>query len=82
MSLRAALLVVLLGSITWSPAALAQCGGTQLCAPGAGDCTVSADCTITVPAAGLSIDLGARKLVITKILTISGPMSAGLFVHA
>jgi hypothetical protein len=82
MSLRVALVVALLGSTLWSAPARAQCGGTQLCAPGAGDCTVSADCTITVPAAGLNIDLGARRLVITKTLTISGPMSADLFVHA
>jgi cysteine-rich repeat protein len=82
MSLRLALIVVLLGSITWSAPARAQCGGTQLCAPGAGDCTIAANCTITVPAAGLNIDLGTRRLVLTKTLTISGPASAGLFINA
>jgi cysteine-rich repeat protein len=64
-----------------SPAA-AQCGGTQLCAAGAGDCTISANCTITLPAPGLNIDLGARRLVINKDLTISGPENAGLTVSA
>ena len=44
-------------------AAAAQCGGTQLCAPGAGDCTVNAACTITLPSGGLTIDLGSRRLV-------------------
>ena len=82
MSVRLALIVILLGSITWSAPARAQCGGTQLCAPGAGDCTIAANCTITVPAAGLNIDLGARRLVLTKTLTISGPASAGLFINA
>ena len=78
----ASLIVILLGSITWSAPARAQCGGTQLCAPGAGDCTIAADCTLTVPAAGLNIDLGTRRLVLTKTLTISGPASAGLFINA
>ncbi len=62
--------------------AQAQCGGGQLCAPGAGDCTVGLDCTITVPAGGLVIDLGARRLVLTKNLKISGPAGAGLTVLA
>ena len=35
-----------------------------------------------MPAAGLNIDLGARRLVLTKTLTISGPASAGLFINA
>ena len=52
-----ALLVAMAGS------AAAQCGGTQLCAPGAGDCTVNAACTITLPSGGLTIDLGSRRLV-------------------
>ena len=82
MSVRLALIVILLGSITWSAPARAQCGGTQLCNPGAGDCTIAADCTLTVPAAGLNIDLGTRRLVLTKTLTISGPASAGLFINA
>src|SRR5262249_59482099 len=72
-SLRAASIVVLLASFVWSVPALAQCGGTQLCAAGPGDCTVAANCTITLPAAALTIDLGARKLVITKTLTVTGP---------
>jgi hypothetical protein len=58
--------------LVWSSPAQAQCGGTQLCAPGAGDCTIASTCTITVPAAGLTIDLGARKLVLTKTLTVQG----------
>ncbi len=81
-SLRAALVVALLGSIGWSVPAFAQCGGTQLCAPGAGDCRISADCTITIPDAGLTIDLGARKLVITKTLTVAGPAGASLAINA
>jgi hypothetical protein len=58
--------------LVWSSPAQAQCGGTQLCAPGFGDCTIASSCTITVPAAGLTIDLGARKLVLTKTLTVQG----------
>src|SRR5262249_55089070 len=81
-SLRAASIVVLLASFVWSVPALAQCGGTQLCAAGPGDCTVAANCTITLPAAGLTIDLGARKLVITKTLTVTGPGGASLTINA
>jgi hypothetical protein len=58
--------------LVWSSPAQAQCGGTQLCAPGLGDCTIASSCTITVPATGLTIDLGARKLVLTKTLTVQG----------
>jgi hypothetical protein len=58
--------------LVWSSPAGAQCGGTQLCAAGAGDCTIASSCTITVPAGGLTIDLGARKLVLTKTLTVQG----------
>src|SRR5262245_61990682 len=58
--------------LVWSSPAWAQCGGTQLCAAGAGDCTIATSCTITVPAGGLTIDLGARKLVLTKTLTVQG----------
>ena len=62
--------------------AAAQCGGTQLCSAGTGDCTVSAPCTITLPATGLTIDLGSRRLVITRPLTVNGPAGAGLTVKA
>ncbi len=62
--------------------AAAQCGGTQLCGPGVGDCSVAADCTLTLPAGGLSIDLGARRLVITKILRVNGPPGASLTIRA
>ena len=62
--------------LVWSSPAAAQCGGTQLCAAGAGDCTIASSCTITVPAGGLTIDLGARKLVLSKTLTVQG---IGLF---
>src|SRR5262249_50975436 len=48
--------------------------------PGAGDCTVSADCTITVPAGGLLIDLGNRRMVLTANLKIAGPPGAGLTI--
>src|SRR5262249_19992234 len=82
MSVRVALVVVLLGSIAWSMPAFAQCGGSQLCAPGAGDCVVSANCTITIPDAGLTIDLGSRKLVVLKTLTIAGPAGASLTINA
>ena len=58
--------------LVWASPAAAQCGGTQLCAAGAGDCTIAASCTITVPAGGLTIDLGARKLVLSKTLTVQG----------
>ena len=75
-------IVALLGGIVWSVPARAQCGGTRLCAPGTGDCTVAASCTITVPAGGLVIDLGARRLVITKTLTVAGPAGAGLTITA
>ena len=54
------LLVAMAGS------AAAQCGGTQLCAAGAGDCAVNAPCTITLPPGGLTIDLGSRRLVVTR----------------
>src|SRR5262249_9525368 len=80
--LRAALVLGLLGSVAWSVPARAQCGGTQLCAAGLGDCTVAANCTITVPAAGLTADLGARKLAITKTLTVSGPGVSNLTITA
>src|SRR5262249_61754519 len=82
MSGRGALVVALLGSIGWSMPAFAQCGGSQLCAPGAGDCVVSANCTITIPDAGLTIDLGSRKLVVLKTLTIAGPAGASLTINA
>ena len=62
--------------LVWSSPAAAQCGGTQLCAAGVGDCTIASSCTITVPAGGLTIDLGARKLVLSKTLTVQG---IGLF---
>src|SRR5262245_57851350 len=67
----AAVLGLLVPLIAWSSPAYAQCGGTQLCAPGPGDCRVDASCTITAPAGGL-IALGARRLVITKTLTVQG----------
>jgi hypothetical protein len=57
--------------LVWSSPARAQCGGTQLCAPG-GDCIIASSCTITIPAGGLTIDLGARKLVLSKTLTVQG----------
>ena len=83
MSLRAALVVALLGSIGWSMPVFAQCGGSQLCAQGADPCTVNADCTITVPNTGvLQIDLGNRKLVITKTLTVAGSAGASLIINA
>src|SRR5262249_48481385 len=84
MSVRAALIVALLGSIGWSMPAFAQCGGNppQLCAPGAGDCVISANCTITIPDAGATIELGSRKLVIMKPLTIAGPAGASLTINA
>src|SRR5262249_9234113 len=73
MSLRLGWVFGLLAPLlVWSSPAGAQCGGTQLCAAGAGDCTVSTACTITVPAGGLTIDLGSRKLVLTKTLTVQG----------
>src|SRR5262245_6626132 len=58
--------------LVWSSPVGAQCGGTQLCAAGAGDCTIASSCTITVSGGGLTIDLGARKLVLTKTLTVQG----------
>src|SRR5262249_44109139 len=67
-----AVLGLLLPLLAWSSPARAQCGGTQLCAAGAGDCRVDASCTITVPTGGLQIALGARRLVITKPLTVQG----------
>src|SRR5262245_59355533 len=78
---RCVTLTVLLVIAGASPAA-AQCGGASLCAPGAGDCTISADCTITVPAGGLTIDLGNRRLVLTSNLKIAGPAGAGLTINA
>ncbi len=45
-------------------------------------CTIAADCTITVPAAGLQIDLGSRKLVITKMLTFVGGESSNVVINA
>lgn len=76
----AAILVALVNAMAGR--AWAQCGGTQLCAPGAGDCTVAADCTLTLPAGGLAIDLGARRLVITRTLRVMGPGGAGLTIRA
>src|SRR5262245_38085032 len=67
-----AVLGLLLPLLMWSSPARAQCGGTQLCAAGAGDCLVNTACTITVPAGGLQIALGARRLVITSTLTVQG----------
>jgi hypothetical protein len=81
-SWRALMVVALLAGVGWSAPALAQCGGTQLCAPGAGDCTIAADCTITVPPAGLQIDLGSRKLVITKMLTFAGGEVSNVVINA
>ena len=81
-SWRTLMVVALLAGVGWSAPAFAQCGGTQLCAPGAGDCTIAADCTITVPAAGLQIDLGSRKLVITKMLTFVGGESSSVVINA
>src|SRR5262245_27956635 len=73
MSLRLGWVLGLLAPLlVWSSPAGAQCGGTQVCAAGAGDCTIASSCTITVPAGGLTIDLGARKLVLTKTLTVQG----------
>src|SRR5262249_56713678 len=66
--------------------AAAQCGvgsPPQLCAAGAGDCAITAaDCTITLPAGGLVINLGARRLVLTKNLKVNGPPGASLTVNA
>ena len=70
------LLVAMTGS------AAAQCGGTQLCAAGAGDCTVNAACTITLPSGGLTIDLGSRRLVVTRTLTVNGPAGGSLVIKA
>src|SRR5262249_55954844 len=78
---RCVTLAMLVAIAAASPAA-AQCGAQSLCAPGAGDCTVSADCTITVPAGGLAIDLGARRMVLTANLKIAGPPGVGLTVNA
>jgi hypothetical protein len=75
-----AVLLVIAGA---SPAA-AQCGGIQLCAPGAPgtDCAVSADCTITLPAGGRVIDIRPRKFVLTKNLKIVGAANDGLTILA
>src|SRR5262249_59083648 len=66
--------------------AAAQCGvgsPPQLCAAGAGDCAItSADCTITLPAGGLVINLGARRLVLTKNLKVNGPPGPSLTLNA
>src|SRR5262245_17319977 len=68
---RCVTLTVLLVAAAARPAA-AQCGGAQLCGPGSGDCTVAADCTITVPPGGRVIDLGPRRFVLTRNLKVSG----------
>ena len=56
-----------------STAFAAPCAGTgtQLCADGPGDCTISADCTLQ---SGLTLDLQSRRLVVaaSKTLTIAG----------
>src|SRR5262249_14353969 len=62
--------------------AAAQCGGAQLCGPGSGDCTVGADCTITVPPGGLVVDLGPRRFVLTRNLMVSGAPNDGLTIMA
>src|SRR4029453_12117114 len=78
---RCVVLGVLLVTAGACPVA-AQCGGSQLCGP-TGDCTISADCTITVPPGGLPpINLGSRRLVLTKNLEITGPAGAGLTIIA
>src|SRR5262245_14256163 len=49
----------------------AQCNATQLCAPGAGACVVSAPCTIP---AGATFDVRPRDLVLTQGTRLSvGP---------
>lgn len=83
MNRRAGALPMIVGCLlAWGAAAYAQCGGTQLCGPGTGDCVIAADCTINLPAAGLVIDLGARRLVIRRNLRILGPAGAQLAVFA
>src|SRR5262245_9401747 len=69
--------------LAWTSPAAAQCGGAQLCAPGAGDCTIAVDCTITLPASGIigPPDLGARRLVINQNLTVIGPGGANITLN-
>jgi cysteine-rich repeat protein len=85
-SWRALMVVALLAGLGWSAPALAQCGGTQLCPggnlPGAGTCTIANSCTITVPPAGLQIDLGSRKLVVKGTLTFAGGESSNVVINA
>ena len=81
-SRHALVVVALLAGVGWSAPALAQCGGTQLCPDAAGDCTIANSCTITVPAAGLQFDLGARKLVVKGTLTFAGPESSSVVINA
>ncbi|MCW5891397.1 MAG: hypothetical protein KIT14_12720 [bacterium] len=58
-------LLALLGAA--SPAA-AQCNATQLCAPGANPCTITAGCTVP---AGATFDIRPRALVIQQGKTLT-----------
>src|SRR5262249_12766810 len=73
---------LLVSRVVWSPPVRAQCGGTQLCAANADPCTVGTACTITVPAGGLTIDLGARALQITKTPTVQSSGGDLLTINA
>ncbi len=53
--------------------------GTKLCADGAGDCTISVDCSVQ---SGLILDLGSRKLVVAASKTLTILDQGVLFVTA
>jgi hypothetical protein len=63
-------LLALTGATSTALAAPCAGTGTQLCTGGAGDCTISDDCTVQ---SGLTLDLQDRRLVVTasKTLTIA-----------
>ncbi len=58
----------------------AQCNGTQLCAPGAGPCTVTSACTIP---AGSTFDVRPRPLVVAPGVTLTvGPGTDTVSIEA
>jgi hypothetical protein len=69
-AMLAVALLALTGATSTAFAAPCAGTGTQLCTDGAGDCTISDDCTVQ---SGLTLDLQGRRLVVaaSKTLTIA-----------
>lgn len=72
--LRAFLLATALVYPALPDPAHAQCGGTQLCAPGQNPCVVSGTCTLT---SGTTFDLGGRDLTFAAGARVSIPGNQG-----